>query len=249
LSIFSGQKARVSLARVAYSAPEIVLCDDPLSALDASTGKKIFDRLFKSKDNSLLASSAIVLVTHAAHFLNQVDQIMVMVQGQAKFLGTWDELVNARTDEEVAAKAIDFIRLSVQEVGDHDNDAREEVLDDQTSLGELRNGKPPPEEKGTIMSIETREHGLSKLGTWLLWFKYAGGLPFLFTQVLLLGLDRFFYIVTELWLTVWTKGHDQPVESLGREFPAQTDGRSAQYEYVLVYAIILAVSSVATFLR
>ena len=32
-----GQKQRVSLARVAYSQPDVALFDDPLSALDAET--------------------------------------------------------------------------------------------------------------------------------------------------------------------------------------------------------------------
>lgn len=99
------------------------------------------------------------------------------------------------------------------------------------------------------MTVETREHGHSSLKTWLLWFKYAGGIPFLVIQVSLMALDRLAYVGTEVWLSLWTQGADQPVYALGREFPPQSEGLSAQYQYLSVYAVILAVSFSSTVLR
>ena len=40
-----GQKARVSLARAAYREADIVLLDDPLSAVDNHVSKHIFEKL------------------------------------------------------------------------------------------------------------------------------------------------------------------------------------------------------------
>ena len=102
---------------------------------------------------------------------------------------------------------------------------------------------------GKLMTVETREHGHSSLKTWLLWFKYAGGIPFLVVQVSLMALDRLTYVGTEVWLSLWTQGADEPVYALGREFPPQTEGLSAQYQYLTVYAVILAVSFSSTILR
>ena len=42
IDISGGQKARISLARAAYSNSDIYLLDDPLSALDQKVGKKIY---------------------------------------------------------------------------------------------------------------------------------------------------------------------------------------------------------------
>ena len=107
----------MSLARAVYAKPSILLCDDPLSALDASTGKKVFDNLFDSKMKSLLSSSAVVLVTHAAHFLNRVDEILVIVDGTVGFSGTWNQLLTYKSDDPTSMAAIEYIRSSVQESG------------------------------------------------------------------------------------------------------------------------------------
>lgn len=43
INLSGGQKARISLARAVYKQPDIVIMDDPISALDTQTRKKIFD--------------------------------------------------------------------------------------------------------------------------------------------------------------------------------------------------------------
>ena len=43
INLSGGQKARLSIARAVYANRDIVLMDDPLSALDAHVKKKIFD--------------------------------------------------------------------------------------------------------------------------------------------------------------------------------------------------------------
>jgi ATP-binding cassette subfamily C (CFTR/MRP) protein 1 len=43
INLSGGQRQRVSMARAAYSDADIVLFDDPLSALDPAVGKKVFD--------------------------------------------------------------------------------------------------------------------------------------------------------------------------------------------------------------
>ena len=45
INLSGGQKQRVSLARAAYAKPDILLFDDPLSAVDPHVAKEIFDNL------------------------------------------------------------------------------------------------------------------------------------------------------------------------------------------------------------
>ena len=46
INLSGGQKARISLARAVYSEAEVVVMDDPISALDANVKKKIFKHVF-----------------------------------------------------------------------------------------------------------------------------------------------------------------------------------------------------------
>jgi len=72
-----GQKARVSLARAIYADRDLILLDDPISALDANVKKKIFENVLLNH----LKSKTIILVTHAIDFLHLVDRIVVLKEG------------------------------------------------------------------------------------------------------------------------------------------------------------------------
>lgn len=43
INLSGGQKARVGLARAVYANKDMILMDDPISALDANVKKKIFE--------------------------------------------------------------------------------------------------------------------------------------------------------------------------------------------------------------
>jgi ATP-binding cassette, subfamily C (CFTR/MRP), member 1 len=77
----------VSLARAAFSDPDIVLLDDPLSAVDAYVGRAILDQCLV---NGPLADKTRILVTHALHVLNRTDHIIFMNHGQVADEGTYE---------------------------------------------------------------------------------------------------------------------------------------------------------------
>lgn len=76
----------MSLARAAYSQADIVLLDDPLSAVDAYVGRSILENCLL---NGPLAKRTRVLVTHALHVLDRTDYIYVMDQGKIIEQGTY----------------------------------------------------------------------------------------------------------------------------------------------------------------
>ena len=45
MSLSGGQRARISLARAIYADSDIILMDDPLSAVDSKVGRYLFDKL------------------------------------------------------------------------------------------------------------------------------------------------------------------------------------------------------------
>ena len=49
INLSGGQKARVSLARAVYADKDIILMDDPISALDANVKKQIYKNVLLRK--------------------------------------------------------------------------------------------------------------------------------------------------------------------------------------------------------
>jgi len=81
----------LNIARAIYYESDIVILDDPLSALDAHVGKAVFQNVI----NDGLAGRTRILVTHALHFLPSVDRILVIDNGKIAEEGTYSELVKA----------------------------------------------------------------------------------------------------------------------------------------------------------
>jgi ABC-type multidrug transport system fused ATPase/permease subunit len=245
VTLSGGQKQRVSLARAAYAQSSLVILDDPFSALDSGTGKAVFERLIASPD-ALLRDSAVLLVTHASHFITNraVDKILLVVDGRNQFIGTWEGLSGFHPTDENTLRAVEHIKSSVREdTEESDSDVEGEDKEDE------EDEKGNKKQKGRLIQVEQREHGLSSMKTWLLWFRRAGGLPFIVTQLLLMTIDRFVYIMVEWFLTRWTSAAYEPINIFGIELPAQTDGISAQAQYLKVYVSLILVSVFFTFLR
>ena len=87
INLSGGQKARVSLARSVYSKSDVVLLDDPLSAVDAHVGKALLEKCFTN--GGPLDGKTRILVTHALHVLPQADYIYVIENGVITEQGTY----------------------------------------------------------------------------------------------------------------------------------------------------------------
>ena len=83
-----GQKQRVNLARLIYFDCEIVLLDDPLSAVDVHVGQYLFSHCIQGA----LSGRTRLLVTHQLHVLPQLDHIVVLSNGKIVEQGSFAEL-------------------------------------------------------------------------------------------------------------------------------------------------------------
>ncbi|KAF9046870.1 ABC transporter [Hymenopellis radicata] len=89
ISLSGGQKQRLNIARAIYSDTDIQIFDDPLSALDAHVGKAVFHNVLQDSSEGKTR----ILVTHALHFLPQVDYIYTIAEGRIAERGTYAELM------------------------------------------------------------------------------------------------------------------------------------------------------------
>ena len=90
INLSGGQKARISIARACYSDCDIVLLDDPLSALDSRVKACIFEDVICGE----LKDRTRILTTHCADYIHKADRIVVMDKGTIKHVGTFEEIVN-----------------------------------------------------------------------------------------------------------------------------------------------------------
>ncbi|MBC7419623.1 MAG: ABC transporter ATP-binding protein [Bdellovibrio sp.] len=83
VNLSGGQKQRVSLARQLMHPEKILLFDDPLSAVDISTEKKLVDEFVKLKNEN----HAVLLTTQRFTVLPSCDRILFINHGEIVFDG------------------------------------------------------------------------------------------------------------------------------------------------------------------
>lgn len=88
VTLSGGQKQRVSLARALIKEPQIIVLDDSLSAVDASTEHQILKYL-----NDALKDKTALIVTHRLHTMLNFDRIIVLSHGEIVEMGSHEELI------------------------------------------------------------------------------------------------------------------------------------------------------------
>jgi len=99
-TLSGGQKLRVSLARALYADRDLIILDDPLSALDAHVSKFIFEETFKG----FLRNKTIILVTHMLHFAKDLDYIFLFNDGEIYEEGTYNYIKNVDLFQEMSLR-------------------------------------------------------------------------------------------------------------------------------------------------
>ncbi|KAF8066646.1 multidrug resistance-associated ABC transporter [Lyophyllum atratum] len=196
INLSGGQKARVSLARAAYSRSDVVLLDDPLSAVDAYVGKAILDQCLL---NGPLADRTRILVTHALHVLDKTDYIYVMENGVITEQGTYDALMG---DSVVFSRLMEEYG-SLDEEKEHDGkerDARKGTKDEQEE------GADEKKPGAALMQAEERNTGSVTWDVYAGYLRFAGGIVWAPIIIILLTLTQGAQVGNNLFLGFWTAG-------------------------------------------
>ena len=195
INLSGGQKARLSLARALYSPASLILLDDPLSAVDASTGSHLWIRALKGPlgcyaDEKAGRRRSIVLVTHSTDVLPFCDYILVLDSGRVVQRGPFSEinLPAARGGDAVTSKilqaALPVAPLLQVSVGEG------EVERKTTTKGVEKEFSPPPlatssktlpkptaatKDRGVLISEEGRFRGSISSSLYLNYLSLMGG--------------------------------------------------------------------------
>lgn len=106
-----GQQQRVAIARTLVMNPDVILFDEPMSALDAATRLSLRKVL---KDIQKDFGTTMIYITHdQEEAFAMSDRIMVMREANIVQLGTPEEIVNNPVDDYVKEFVIDNIQMKV----------------------------------------------------------------------------------------------------------------------------------------
>ena len=186
IGLSGGQKARVALARAVYSRAEILLLDDPLSALDHHTAENIVRKLFSGP---LIQGRTVILTTHRVGLVQKLaDQIIEVREG------------HTRTVENGQLSRLE----SVNEDSDSQTDVEQNSREDETEY----NGKP----KRFIEEEHRAEWGVKLKVYWA--YIRAGKLKWWLLVAVMLGSHRIVLMYRTWFLKVW--GEAYPHEAVIR---------------------------------
>ncbi|KAK0189837.1 ABC protein [Armillaria mellea] len=167
INLSGGQKQRVNIARALYRDAEILLFDDPLSAVDAHVGKSLFHGAILPL---VQEGKTVILVTHAVHFLSQCDYIYTLDDGCIVEQGTYQQLL--ADDGNFARLVTDFggtnSSLESSNVGDDD-------LEDIKSKSAQASGKDAGKLEGRLIVKERRTTGSLPWAVYRSYFAAGGG--------------------------------------------------------------------------
>jgi len=88
LSLSGGQRQRLALARAVAARPEVLVLDDPLSALDVDT-----EALVEAALRRVLASTTALIVAHRPSTVMLADRVALLESGRITAVGTHSDLL------------------------------------------------------------------------------------------------------------------------------------------------------------
>ncbi|XP_019616675.1 PREDICTED: multidrug resistance-associated protein 4-like [Branchiostoma belcheri] len=223
VTLSGGQKARLGLARAVYADADIYLLDDPLSAVDAAVGKKLFDKCILGA----LGSKVRILVTHQLQFLNKADKILVLDKGNQVAFGSHVEVV---------ASGADFAELLAGE-GDHSG-----TTEDKKGLTESFYGSRTSVAEDTLSEEEytdfVEEERVEGSVSWRVYVKYLTSGPprwYLFMMVFVIIAFEVSYLFEHWWVAHWVDSIAHLNKTLPSGQPRPVPGAISLY-HLKVYA-------------
>lgn len=192
-----GQRARIGLARALYRDADVLVVDDPLSAVDAKVGQQLFnDGLINLGVNR---GKCVIIATHQKQYVRNMQCVFMSYGGIVEKIGLYTD------------------KIPLIDVPDNDissnNQAKPEsfessVCKDETNdieiLGIAESKKSEKED-----SKEDRNYGIVSLGTFLNYAKAMGGISIAGCTLVLFLVTQTTYIITINTLGLWAERKDQ----------------------------------------
>lgn len=206
INLSGGQKQRVSVARAAYSNADIIILDDPLSALDPEVGRKLFDECVVK----LMKGKTRIMVTNQLQCLRYCDTVVAVGKGQIIEQGSYDHL--HKNKGEVQRLLSDLTKSHQTDVTEDDigrnrsnsNSSQENTIRKESVSEDKKSEVNVDKKKDKLVTDEERNIGAVTMQVYKKYVINGGGymrfgllyVVFIICNVVSLG--------TTAWLSLWT---------------------------------------------
>ncbi|KAK2962825.1 Multidrug resistance-associated protein [Blattamonas nauphoetae] len=186
VTLSGGQKARIQLARAVYAQKDILVVDDPLSAVDGRVGRFVMDECFCG----VLKGKTVVMVTNELRFLDRADQVIVLEGGRIKAHGRLEEL---------GKQGVDLSEYVSKQEKEKDNSEADK------GEGSEVEKEAPSEEKdeaknGLAMTEEEQQTGAIKFSSYLALLSGLMPSPLVAFFLIYVVLSESVVVVAQWWL-------------------------------------------------
>jgi ATP-binding cassette subfamily C (CFTR/MRP) protein 4 len=194
-----GQKSCIALARALYKDTDVVLLDDPISAVDAKVAQHIYQ--YAIQELCICRQKCVILVTHQHRFIGSDATSVLMENGTIVTSGSYSECVGNQTD--MALKSF-FYESTVQD--DHSDESlragennSDDTISDATSTS-----------KSSHLEFDTAnvEKNSTALIGWKTWRGYAeakGGWPILVVFIGVFAVTQAALLLTIVQVGRWSE--------------------------------------------
>ncbi|KAL5615528.1 uncharacterized protein BROUX77_001365 [Berkeleyomyces rouxiae] len=197
ITISGGQKQRLNIARAIYFDADIVLMDDPLSAVDAHVGRHIFEHAIRG----LLNNKCRILATHQLWVLSRCDRVVWMEKGKIQAIGTFEEL------SAVNSSFRTLVETTAQDEKKNQDDESGEGGDEEAEADKQKKKALKKKKLTKALGLMQQEERAVASVPWSVYITYVRASGTLWNAPLLLGLLCLVQganITMGLWLSYWT---------------------------------------------
>lgn len=194
ITVSGGQKQRINIARAIYFDADIILMDDPLSAVDAHVGRAIFDNAICG----LLRDKCRILATHQLWVLNRVDRIIWLEDGKIEAIDTFDNLMANNSGFQQMMKTTAMEGKEEEHAHVNDDERVEEKKDVDIHIKKKKKAGPG------LMQAEERAVKSVPWSVYTAYIRASGSIFNIVVVITFLILSQGANISTSLWLSWWT---------------------------------------------
>ncbi|XP_042196500.1 multidrug resistance-associated protein 5 isoform X2 [Callorhinchus milii] len=199
-NLSGGQRQRISLARALYSDRNILLLDDPLSAVDAHVGAHMFSHAIKEG----MKGKTVLFVTHQLQYLEDCDEVLFMRDGCIAEQGTHEELMALNGDFAALLNSMQQANLFRKNLRNHDQKTGSrpaKSVSTSKSVTIVRDKK----EADQLMVAEEKAEGSVPWAMYGIYIQAAGGTLVLLANLFLFVLTTGSIAFSNWWLSYWIK--------------------------------------------